>query len=118
MKHLLQYELNEVPFEVLQKYVYLRPDSALSTFVKLSKFAKTEINFNGELHPWSTWPSLHRGCTIKEHNIRMINQVISETAPTELWLTKFHPSKVAVSASFLFWHPTYFCSIEFSLFLA
>ena len=100
MKHLLQYELNEVPWVVLQKYVSLRPKSSFSRFINNSKFVQTHIKYNGELHPWSTWPTFHRGCPISVHNIRMINQVISETAPLELWLSRFEPSRVALSAPF------------------
>ena len=32
----------------------------------------------GELHPWSTWPTFHRGVTNTLHNINYINQDLSE----------------------------------------
>ena len=28
----------------------------------------------GELHPWSTWPTVHRGVNNNLHKIRFINQ--------------------------------------------
>ena len=32
----------------------------------------------GELHPWTTWPTLHRGVTNNVHNIRFINQSLTD----------------------------------------
>ena len=31
----------------------------------------------GELHPWSTWPTVHRGVTNETHRINFINQDLS-----------------------------------------
>ncbi|MDC3170813.1 hypothetical protein OA860_00425, partial [Prochlorococcus sp. AH-716-E13] len=48
--------------------------SNLAKIYKRGTFKVTRTKDNGELHPWSTWPSLHRGVPNYEHNIRFINQ--------------------------------------------
>ena len=71
---LIIYELNEVPVKVLKKYINNFPNSNLSYIYKNGIFHKTYTTDDGELHPWSTWPTVHRGVNNKIHQIRFINQ--------------------------------------------
>ena len=71
---ILLYELNEVPRKLLDLYVYRNPNSALSEIVKNGIIFNTITKDIGELHPWSTWPTVHRGVNNQIHNIRFINQ--------------------------------------------
>tara|TARA_B100000242_G_C43051812_1_gene491484 strand:- start:2232 stop:3623 length:1392 start_codon:yes stop_codon:yes gene_type:complete len=71
---LVVYELNEVPKKVLDYYISRRPKSNLSRLCKTGLFKITYTNDEGELHPWSTWPSVHRGVTNGKHNIKFLNQ--------------------------------------------
>ena len=71
---LLLYELNEVPLRVLKLYVKEKPHSSFAYLLNKGLMAKTFTFDEGELHPWSTWPTVHRGVSNKKHNIKFINQ--------------------------------------------
>ena len=75
---LILFELNEVPKAVIEYYVKQYPKSSFAYLIKKGIFRETETNDEGELHPWSTWPTLHRGVTNKIHNIKFINQDLTE----------------------------------------
>ena len=71
---LVLYELNEVPWRVIDWYVQLRPNSAMARLVAKAKTFVTVTQDEGELHPWTTWPTFHRGVCNTQHNVRFINQ--------------------------------------------
>lgn len=77
-QRVILYELNEVPWRVIDWYVKIRPNSTLAYLVSHSQLFKTYTPDEGELHPWTTWPTLHRGVSNTHHNIRFINQSLSE----------------------------------------
>ncbi len=74
MKRLIIYELNEVPPRLLKKYVEKKPNSGFAKILNEGIYKITVTRDDGELHPWSTWPTVHRGIPNFEHNIRYINQ--------------------------------------------
>ena len=71
---LILYELNEVPVKLLNYYTTLKPNSNFNYLINSGKLKPTITNDIGELHPWSTWPTVHRGVNNNIHNIRFINQ--------------------------------------------
>lgn len=71
---LVIYELNEVSYRVIDYFTRNKPDSAIANLVKNSSNYTTMTSDYGELHPWTTWPTLHRGVTNAVHDIRFINQ--------------------------------------------
>ena len=71
---LILYELNEVPWRVVDWYIERRPSCSLSRILASATTFTTLTRDDGELHPWCTWPSLHRGVYNTTHNIRFINQ--------------------------------------------
>lgn len=73
---IIQYELNEVPWKVVDFYLSYKPKSNLGKILEHSISLTTRTYDDGELHPWSTWPTLHRGVYNQEHHIRFINQEI------------------------------------------
>lgn len=73
------YELNEVSAKTIDKYCQENPKSSLTRFIRKSSYAPTISNDQGELHPWSTWPTVHRGVTNEKHKITHINQDISSS---------------------------------------
>jgi hypothetical protein len=73
-RSLVLFELNEVPWKIIDWYVGRRPRSAFASLLKSSATYTTVTRDEGELHPWTTWPSLHRGVYNTSHNIRFINQ--------------------------------------------
>jgi hypothetical protein len=74
----IQYELNEVPWRVVDWYVSMRPNSSLAKLLSNASCFTTVSRDEGELHPWSTWPSLHRGVYNTTHKIRFINQDLTD----------------------------------------
>ncbi len=68
------YELNEVPRRILDLYIQKNPRSAFAEIAREGIILNTLTKDNGELHPWSTWPTVHRGVNNFIHNIRFINQ--------------------------------------------
>ena len=76
-QRILLYELNEVPKKLIDLYVKIKPKSSFAKILKKGIVLNTKSNDDGELHPWSTWPTVHRGVTNKLHNIRYINQDLS-----------------------------------------
>lgn len=74
---LLCYELNEVPWRVVDHYVKERPKSNLAKLLQRSAQFTTRTVDGGELHPWSTWPTVHRGVSNAVHNIHSLNQDLS-----------------------------------------
>jgi hypothetical protein len=78
---LVIYELNEVPWRVVDWYVRLRPGSALNRLLGRATTFSTVTKDEGELHPWTTWPTFHRGVNNTQHQIRFINQDLNVASP-------------------------------------
>ena len=76
---LILYELNEVPKKLIDKYVQIKPNSAFAKLLKEGKLINTITYDTGELHPWTTWPTLHRGINNDKHNIKFLNQPLDES---------------------------------------
>ena len=77
---LILYELNEVPIKLIKKYVELKPKSAFARLLKIGKSIDTITYDKGELHPWTTWPTLHRGVNNDKHHIQFINQPLDKSS--------------------------------------
>lgn len=77
MQKIICYELNEVPWRVVDRYLEERPKSALGMLLKDSNQFTTSTDDGGELHPWSTWPTVHRGVSNEVHKIVSLNQDLS-----------------------------------------
>ena len=76
---LLLYELNEVPRKIIDLYIKNNPSSAFAFFKENGLILNTLTRDEGELHPWSTWPSVHRGVYNNQHNIKFINQDLTSS---------------------------------------
>lgn len=71
---LIFYELNEVPWRVVDFYVKARPNSCFARILPVTAQFTTVTKDEGQLHPWSTWPSLHRGVYNTTHKLLFLNQ--------------------------------------------
>ena len=69
MNKIVCYELNEVPWRVVDRYLSSRPNSNLAKLIESSSSFTSSTIDSGELHPWSTWPTVHRGV----HNLSLIH---------------------------------------------
>ncbi len=74
---LIIYELNEVPIKVLKKFISDNPRSNISYLCNKGFLRTTFTTDEGELHPWSTWPTVHRGVNNNVHQIKFINQSLN-----------------------------------------
>lgn len=74
---LIVYELNEVSWRIVDWYIGLKPRSNIAKILHQSLTYTTVTEDKGELHPWSTWPTVHRGIYNDQHKILFINQDLS-----------------------------------------
>lgn len=97
------YELNEVPWQVVDYFTKECPNSTWAKILRNAHQYTTHTQDSGELHPWSTWPTVHRGVYNDTHQIRFLNQTIKNTYPP-IWefLTKSNKS-VGVFGSLQSW---------------
>lgn len=73
-KKLILFELNEVPFRIIDHFTKLKPNSAIARLRRRSRAYETFTEDSGHLSPWVTWPTLHRGVTNLDHNISHFGQ--------------------------------------------
>lgn len=86
MTKILVYELNEVPWRVIDRYLASRQSTHLGKLLQTASQLTTHTTDSGELHPWSTWPTMHRGVNNDAHEIRFINQdLTSAQSYPPLW---------------------------------
>ena len=76
-KKVILFELNEVPWRVLEDHIAERPKGALAGLHARAERFET-LAEERELSPWITWPSLHRGVGEDHHTIRDFNQELGE----------------------------------------
>lgn len=74
MRKLIILEINEVPHRIYEVYKSQYPDSTLTQLLNQSRSFTTVSTDEGELHPWSTWPTLHRGVDNTIHGIKDIGE--------------------------------------------
>jgi hypothetical protein len=68
-ERIILFELNEVPFRVLDFYCRKHPNSALNQVLSGGRQFQTYIEAKQELSPWRTWPTVHRGVPDWVHQI-------------------------------------------------
>lgn len=68
------YELNEVPWRVLDWYCALRPSSHFARLVHAGRGYVTTAADEGPLSPWITWPTVHRGVSNRVHGLTDLGQ--------------------------------------------
>ena len=67
-KKVIIYELNEVPWEIVDFYVEHRPKSYLASLIKKGNSLTTVIEDPScALQPWRTWPTFHTSLYADEH---------------------------------------------------
>ena len=68
------YELNEVPKKLFDFYATSHPDSAFAKLRNQSSLFETHTADVGNLSPWITWPTMHRGVSNIDHEISDLGQ--------------------------------------------
>lgn len=77
-ERIILFELNEVPFRVLDHYRDKYPNSALSRVLRDSRQFETHIEAQQHLSPWRTWPTVHRGVADWMHRISNFGEDLTE----------------------------------------
>jgi hypothetical protein len=77
-RKIILYELNEVPFRVLDAFRAGFPGSSLAAKLPHCRQYETISEDSGELSPWITWPSLHRGVNNEIHQIHDFGQDLEQ----------------------------------------
>ncbi|WP_436795203.1 hypothetical protein [Actinospongicola halichondriae] len=85
MQPVVVFELNEVPWRIIDWWVAANPTSATARLLEDSSQWTSVCPDEGHLSPWVTWPTLHRGVPNTVHGIGHFGQDTSaadEIAPT------------------------------------
>lgn len=76
-RKIILFELNEVPFKVLDQFCKWQPKSALAKHLPKCFQYETRTQEISSLSPWITWPSVHRGVNDEKHMIQNFGQELS-----------------------------------------
>jgi hypothetical protein len=82
-KKLILIELNEINFDIVQKY--LQPDEDrfpfLKKILKEGYLRTSSEDVYEHLEPWIQWPSVHTGMTFAEHGIFRLGDMVGSGVP-------------------------------------
>lgn len=101
-RKIILFELNEVPFKVLDQFCKWQPQSALAKQLPTCFQYDTRTQEISSLSPWITWPSVHRGVNDEQHMIQNFGQELSDVDRDfpPLWeLLRRHGVRVGVCGS-------------------
>lgn len=77
-RKIILFELNEVPFKVIDEFCKWRPQSVLARQLPRCNQFQTHTRDVSHLTPWMTWPGVHRGVNDEQHMITNFGQDLSE----------------------------------------
>lgn len=78
-------EINEVPWRLIDRYRFQQGFPNIKSFFEQADCFTTRAVDTGELSPWVTWPTLHRGMNNEAHNIRHLGQDPNTFRGTSIW---------------------------------
>lgn len=85
MTPILLLEINEIPWRLIDRYIE-RPEFAnIRRFLKQAHQFTTVAVDTGELSPWVTWPTFHRGMNNERHGIKNLGQDPSTFKGKPIW---------------------------------
>jgi hypothetical protein len=85
IRPILVLEINEVPWRLIDRFKNEPRFSNIRKFFQGSKTYTTHAVDSGELSPWVTWPSFHRGMANTEHGINYLGQDPATYKGTPIW---------------------------------
>lgn len=99
------YELNEVPWLVLDRYVADNPTSAFSRLLSEGR-CETTVNEESDLQPWRSWPTVHTGLPSHEHCALRLGEDPSVFRGERIWETAEQAGlKIGVFGALQSWPP-------------
>ncbi len=78
-------EFNEVPWRVIDHCLTQDRYPHISRFFASARTYTSVSDDSGELSPWVTWPSLHRGMNNAAHGVKMLGQEPSTFSGVPIW---------------------------------
>ncbi len=84
-RRVILYELNEVPWQVVDLYVGERPESNLAAVLGTGQSLTTENHDPVPLQPWRTWPTFHASMHTDDHNSFDLGQDPATFRGTTIW---------------------------------
>ena len=85
VNQVLLYELNEVPWEVLDRYIEVRPESNAARLLGHAMQRTTIDEDPIMLMPWRTWPTVHRSLLTEDHGALDQGQDPKTFRGTPIW---------------------------------
>jgi hypothetical protein len=85
VRPLLLLEMNEIPWRLLDRALGDPRWPHLAAFFAAAQTYTTVSRDVGELSPWVTWPSFHRGIPNTEHGIATLGQDVSTFRGVPIW---------------------------------
>ena len=79
MRKVILFELNEVPYPVIDEYCRRKPGSFLAKALPRCAQYVTVAADQLQLDPWITWATLHRGVADVDHGVLHLGQDLDRT---------------------------------------
>ncbi len=77
-KKIILFELNEVPFRIIDCFCQWRPQSNFARLLPQCYKYETYAEDKSDLSPWKTWPTVHRGVNDEKHLIYDFGQDLTD----------------------------------------
>lgn len=84
-RRVILYELNEVPWEIVDLYTDERPSSVLAGLMSRSHCLTTRNDDPVGLQPWRTWPTFHKSLYVDDHQSFDLGQDPETFVGDNLW---------------------------------
>ena len=78
MDRIILFELNEVPYKVIDYFCRINPDSTLARLMPSLHQYESHSEDVSHLSPWKTWPTVHRGVIDEQHLLHDFGQDMTE----------------------------------------
>jgi hypothetical protein len=106
VRPVLLLEMNEIPWRLLDRALGDPRWPHLQAFFASAQTYTTVTPDEGELSPWVTWPSFHRGIPNTEHGIANLGQDVATYRGVPLWQEyRARDLSVGVCGSMQSWPP-------------
>lgn len=106
MTPILLLEINEVPWRLLDRYAGRPEYPNLRAFLAGAHQFTTVAVDTGELSPWVTWPTMHRGVNNERHGIKNLGQDPSTYRGVPVWEEiRARGASIGVFGSMQSWPP-------------
>lgn len=107
IRPLLLLELNEIPWRMIDRFHGQPEYPALTRFFSTARNLTNVAVDSGELSPWITWPTFHRGMPKEAHGIMHLGQDPTTFRGTPIWQEyRERDYSIGIFGSLQSWPPT------------